>query len=118
MQEEELRLQQELGILEGVIRKLIAENAAAAMEQDDYNRRLEANMERYKAAEARYAEVQKEIQYRQQLREKLMVFIETLKTTDTPIQEYSESSWHALVDYVTVMENGDMLFTMKNGQKI
>ena len=69
LQEEELRLQQELGILEGVIRKLIAENAAAAMEQDDYNRRLEAHMERYKAAEAHYAEVQKEIQYRQQLRE-------------------------------------------------
>ena len=52
------------------------------------------------------------------MREKLVVFIETLKTTDTPIQEYSENSWHALVDYVTVMENGDMVFTMKNGQKI
>jgi len=71
LQEEELRLQQELGILEGIIRKLIAENAAAAIEQDDYNRRLEAHMDRYKAAEARYAEVQKEIQYRLQLREKL-----------------------------------------------
>ena len=88
------------------------------MEQDDYNRRLEVHMERYKAAEARYAEVQKEIQYRQQLREKLAMFIETLKTTDTPIQEHSENSWYALVDYVTVMENGDMVFTMKNGQKI
>ena len=46
------------------------------------------------------------------------MFIETLKTTVTPIQEYSENSWHALVDYVTVKENGDMVFTMKNGQKI
>ena len=118
LQEEELRLQQELNILEGVIRKVIAETAAAAMEQDDYNRRLEAHMERYKTAEARYAEVQKEIQHRQQLREKLVMFIETLKTTDMPIQEYSENSWHALVDNVTVMENGDMVFTMKNGQKI
>jgi len=25
---------------------------------------------------------------------------------------------YALVDYVTVMENGDMIFSMKNGQKI
>ena len=118
LQEEEFRLQQELGILEEIIRKLIAENAAAAMEQDDYNRRLEAHMERYKAAEARYAEVQKEIQYRQQLREKLMAFIQTLKTTEEPILDFSEDSWHALVDHVTVMENGDMVFTMKNGQKI
>ena len=68
LQEEELRLQQELDILEGVIRKLIAENAAAAIEQNDYTRRMEVHMERYKTAEARCAEVQKEIQYRQQMR--------------------------------------------------
>ena len=26
---------------------------------------------------------------------------------------YSENSWHALVDYVTVLENGDRVFTIK-----
>ena len=75
-------------------------------------------MERYQTATKHYDDIQREIQDRQQRGEKLLEFVEVLKVTDEPLEDFSKELWCSLVDYATVMGKDDLRFTMKNGQVI
>ena len=88
------------------------------MDADEYARRYNAHIERYQEATKRYDDIQKEIQDRQQRGEKILEFVEVLKVTDKPLEDFSKELWCSLVDYATVIGKDDLRFTMKNGQEI
>ena len=52
-------LNDEIEIVSGLTKKLIAENATTAIPQDEYNRKYDALVERYHAAQDRLDELQK-----------------------------------------------------------
>jgi hypothetical protein len=118
LQAEAVELQREIEVTEGIIRNLIAQNAHEKMDEDEYERRYNAHMERYQAATRHYDEIQGEIQDRQQRGEKMLEFVEVLKVTDEPLEDFSKELWCSLVDYATVIGKDDLRFTMKNGQEI
>jgi len=118
LQAEAVELQRKIEVTEGIIRTLIAQNASESMDADEYERRYNAHMERYQAATKRYDDIQLEIQDRQQRAEKILEFVEVLKVTDEPLEDFSKELWCSLVDYATVMGKDDLRFTMKNGQEI
>lgn len=120
LQAEAVELQREIEVTEGIIRTLIAPNASESMDagEYEYERRYNAHMERYQVATKRYDDIQREIKDRQQRGEKILEFVEVLKVTDEPLEDFSKELWCSLVDYATVMGKDDLRFTMKNGQEI
>ena len=114
-----LALADEMEVVEALTKKLIAENATTAMPQDEYNRKYDALVQRYHAAEERTAQLQDQ-KFRKRFQADVMdCFITELMTLDDslPVQ-YSDRLWLNLIDRVTVYEDGSLVFRFKNGAEI
>ena len=115
---ENARLQNELEVTMGLIRKAIDENAHQAMDQADYNRKYTDLCERYEKAQARLAELQAQRLERTAKRVKIKMFLEQLAARDTLVQTWDEELWYTTVDFVTVRENKEMVFTFRDGRQV
>ena len=45
-------------------------------------------------------------------------FLKALKSTQTPITDFTPQLWNALVEKATVNADGRMVFTFRNGMKM
>lgn len=115
---ETARLQNELEVTMGLIRKAIDENAHQAMDQADYNRKYTDLCERYERTQARLAELQAQRLERTAKRVKIKMFLEQLAARDTLVQTWDEELWYTTVDSVTVRENKEMVFTFRDGRQV
>jgi glutathionyl-hydroquinone reductase len=111
-------LKTEMDVVSGLVQKLVADNAAAAMSQDDYGKRYDALVERFDAAKAQLAEVESAIADKDVRLKRTRAFLRELRTQDTLITEFDERIWHSLVEKVTVYSKGDVWFTFKDGSVI
>ncbi|MDO9592441.1 MAG: hypothetical protein Q7I98_04505, partial [Erysipelotrichaceae bacterium] len=80
----------ELDIIEGLLRKAVAENAHKAMDQDDYNKRYNQMVDRYKLAQAELSKVEKMKQERKYQKESIINFIRKLKNQEMLLDEFDE----------------------------
>lgn len=115
---ENARLQNELEVTMGLIRKAIDENAHQAMDQADYNRKYTDLCERYERTQARLAELQAQRLERTAKWVKIKMFLEQLAARDTLVQTWDEELWYTTVDFVTVRENKEMVFTFRDGRQV
>ena len=83
LEEEKARLQAELEVNCGLMARLIAMNAATAMEQDEYNRQFAEYEIRYNEIRQRIAKVESEQKQRIAKRGKLAEYLETLGSVYT-----------------------------------
>ena len=96
-------LNDEIEIVSGLTKKLIAENATTAIPQDEYNRKYDALVERYHAAQDRLDELQKLRITRSFQADVLECFMFEIKAIDTSLPlEYTDRFWLNLIDRVTV----------------
>ena len=95
------RVQNELEVTMGLIRKAISNNAQTAMDQDEYNRKYTDLCERYEAAQARLAELETQRLERTAKRVKIKMFMEQLEARDTLVSEFDEELWYTTVESVT-----------------
>lgn len=112
------RVQNELEVTMGLIRKAISDNAQTAMDQDEYNRKYTDLCERYEAAQARLAELETQRLERTAKRVKIKMFMEQLTARDTLVSEFDEELWYTTVESVTVYENKAMIFTFRDGRQV
>ena len=115
---ENARLQNELEVTMGLIRKAIDENAHQAMDQADYNRKYTDLCERYERTQARLAELQAQRLERTAKWVKIKMFLEQLAARDTLVQTWDEELLYTTVDFVTVRENKEMVFTFRDGRQV
>lgn len=109
-------LNDEIEIVSGLTKKLIAENATTAIPQDEYNRKYDALVERYHAAQDRLDELQKLRITRSFQADVLECFMFEIKAIDTTLPlEFTDRFWNNLIDRVTVYHDGRMVFRFKNG---
>lgn len=109
-------LNDEIEIVSGLTKKLIAENATTAIPQDEYNRKYDALVERYHAAQDRLDELQKLRITRSFQADVLECFMFEIKAIDTTLPlEFTDRFWNNLIDRVTVYHDGQMIFRFKNG---
>ena len=106
-------------VVEALTKKLIAENATTAMQHDEDNRKYDALVQRYHAAEERTAQLQRQKVRKRFQADVMDCFITELMTLDDslPVQ-YSDRLWLNLIDRVTVYEVGSLVFRFKNGAEI
>ena len=89
--------------------RLIAMNAATAMDQDEYNRQFAEYEVRYSEIRQRIAKVESEQKQRRGKRGKLAEYLETLR---------NETLWYGTVEQVRVTTEGNLRFIFRDGQKI
>ena len=106
-----------MNVLSEMLRNAIDENARAAIDQDEYNRRYDALEVRYKALATKYDEIGSEKRRRQFMRDNFRQFISTIERTDM-VTEISPEAWTALEKSVTVNAKEDIRFNFRNGMSL
>ena len=112
------RVQNELEVTMGLIRKAIFDNAQTAMDQGEYNRKYTDLCERYETAQAWLAELENQRLERTAKRVKIKMFMEQFEARDTLVSEFDEELWYSTVDYVTVYEDKRLVFTFRDGRQV
>ena len=106
-------------VVEALTKKLIAENATTAIPQDEYNRKCDALVQRYHAAEERTAQREGQKVRKRFQADVMDCFITEPMTLDESLPaRYSDRLWLNLIDQVTVYEDGSLVFRFKNGAEI
>lgn len=113
LEQEHAKQQSERDIAEGLIRRLIAENAQVGLDPDEYVRREAALVDRYDAAKTAMTDIEAQIQERKNRRTKLAAFIRALEKQEGLITVFDEQLWNATVESVTVYSKERMVFCFK-----
>lgn len=113
LEQEHAKQQNEYDVVEGLIRRLIAENAQVGLDPEEYTRREAELLTRYDAAKSAMTDIEAQIQERKNRRTKLAVFIRALEKQNGLIAEFDEQLWNTTVESVTVFENGKLDFNFK-----
>ena len=114
---EQSRLLTEMDTVAGMVKRIVAENKAAATDQEEYQRRRNELVARYEAARDGYEKASGEISDRQGRRKTYMRFIGGLQRLDGFCTEFDEELWTALLDHATVYARDDIRFIFKVGTR-
>jgi DNA invertase Pin-like site-specific DNA recombinase len=113
---EELRRETE--VVAELSRKAISENARVAQDQGEWIERNNGYLERHRRALTRIDELEVAKRERLNKNRALEAFISELESRPLTIDEFDERLWAAVVDTVTVMGNGRMVFRFRDGTEI
>ena len=117
LEKEMTQLQVEMNVLSEMLRNAIDENARAAIDQEEYNRRYDELEVRYKALATKYDEIGLEKRRRQFMRDSFRQFISTIEHADV-VTEFSPGAWTALVESIIVHAKDDIRFNFRNGMSL
>ena len=113
---EAAELQNEREVVMELIEKAIKENAAAPLDQGEYQRRYEGLTKRYTAANARLGEIEAQRLERSAKRANIKRFLQTLvKQGDDLVTEFDEELWYITVDFITVYDDERLEVTFRDG---
>ncbi|MCD7723351.1 MAG: recombinase family protein, partial [Clostridiales bacterium] len=115
---EKKQLEDEMSIVVEMTQSIVEENARVAQDQDEYQKRYNALVERYDKSKARYDEVTTTISAKEAQGERLKNFIQTLKEQDGAIREFDSALWGSMVEYITVGKKKELTVTFRNGTEI
>ena len=115
---EQSRLLTEMGTVAEMIKRIVAENKAAAIDQGEYQMRRNELVARYEFAKEGYGRASDEISERQRKRKVYMRFIGGLQRLDGFCKGFDEELWTALLDHATVYTKDDIRFTFKVGDEV
>jgi len=90
----------------------IAQNARVAQDQDVYNKEHDILVSKFEATKAERERVAAEIRQKGIRRREFDRFIGEVEKLPEVVTEFDEAMWSAMVESVTVKENGEMLFML------
>jgi DNA invertase Pin-like site-specific DNA recombinase len=115
--EKSAELRTELEVVGELIGKTVAENAATAQDQSDYNRRYDALTARYKEITAKLDNISAERKRRAVTRENAACLLDSVSRGKL-LDEFDETTWRVLVDYATVGTDGSITVIFKDGREV
>ena len=118
LEDELARQREEHEVVEGLLRKLIAENAQKALDQEEYSRRETALQERYEAAQREIAALEKQRNEQKVRSEQLSAFLDGIEKQRDLLTEFDEHLWRMTVESVTIHSRERMVFRFKGGVTI
>jgi len=114
--EDELAHQrEEYEVVEGLLRRLIAENAHKVMDQEEYSRRKTALQERYETTQQKIAFLEKQCNEQKVHREQLGAFLDMVAERQDLLEEFDEHLWRMTVETMTIYSKEKMVFRFKGG---
>lgn len=111
-------LQEEIAVTVELTQNAVAENARVAQDQDDYNKRYNALVERYDRLKAQYDEVSTAISDNEARYEQMGRFITALKDQEGVITEFDDALWSSLVEKIVVKSKEDVTVVFKDGTEM
>ena len=105
-------------VVQELIRKAVEENARDALNQDEYNARYEALQARFKATDARLAEIDAERGQRRMKQANITRFLQILAKQENLVAEFDEELWYITVDKVLVHADGRLAFIFRDGAAV
>ena len=107
----------EMEVVAGLIEKSIATNAITALDQDEYAKTYESLTERYTALQKRYTTLTRQREDKQFKADELSGFLFELGELDLLDTEWKNSRFRAIVERITVHNDGRLVFTFTNGSE-
>lgn len=111
-------LNDECDVVMELTRKAVQENAASALDQDEYRQRYEGLVARYETASARLAEIETLRLERSAKRTNITRFLKALVKYGDLVTEFDEELWYITVDFITVYEDGRLVVTFRDGSEV
>lgn len=108
-------LQVEMGIVSELIRQAVGQNASAALDQAEYNRKYNSLTERFHKAADRVKEIDAECSRRKGQRREIENFRNAVLANDQPVTVFSTEFWNATIDRMTVNLDGSVKVAFRNG---
>ena len=90
-----------------IVESLVTENARTALDQNEYNRKYNALIERYEVAKAKREDIEKQIADVQRRVQEMERFIENVRNLGA-VSEFDAELWGLLVDRVIVNGKDDV----------
>jgi len=119
LRERKEALKAEMLKLNAEVERLIHDNATRPQNQIEYARKFEELTQLLEQKEAEITSLEQEISNLLSTKEQIHVFLEALKQADESIiTTFRVSTWHAFVDYATIMADKTIVFHMRNGSTI
>jgi len=111
-------LKEECEIVMELTRKAVQENAASALDQDEYRQRYEGLVARYETASARIGEIETLRLERSAKRANITRFLQSLVQYGDMVTEFDEELWYITADSVTVYDDGRLVVTFRDGSEV
>ena len=112
------RIEDECRIIEVALERLIAQNAWASLDQDEYSRQYRDYAVRYEELKKQSQVLSTEITRLKAKRTQIMAFIEEVKQQENLLEEFDESLWAATVNAVTIKPDKEIIFQFKDGTEL
>ncbi len=111
-------LLREAEVITELTRRCIEENASHAQSQEEYTERYRGYEERYETVKRKVERLQEQRTARREEADRIGAFMFELHENDTPLTEFDNKLWLAVVDKVTVKEDGRLIFRFRNGREV
>jgi len=118
LEAEAATLKAECEVVTELSRKGVQENAAAALDQDEYRRKYEGLVARYETATARLAEIEAQRLERSATKTKISRFLQPLVKYGDMVTEFDEELWYLTADSVTVYDDGRLAVKFRDGSEV
>ena len=112
------RLGDELDVVVGLTRKWVAENAKTAQDSDEFMGRYREYDTRYEELQGRIDELEATKLERQDRVKRVEIFIRRLEKQHGGLTEFDDGAWLAVIDTVTVLQDGKLVFRFVNGLEV
>lgn len=111
-------LTEEIAVVAEMVKACIKENASEVQSQEEYTKKYNALVNRYKKATAKLEELSSEQKRKQDRDKELQFFIDSIKTQPLILEVWDEKLWVALLEKATIFHDGRMVFRFRNGTEI
>lgn len=108
----------EMTLVSDMVQAAMHENAHVALDQNEYRQRNDALAARFEEAKKKHDALTEQIIEIENRGQSLQHFQETLESLKGAITVFDSVLWGALVDYITVYEDGRKTVTFKDGTTV
>jgi len=111
-------LTQECEVVMELTRRAVQENASTALDQEAYQQRHDALVERYNTAHARLGEIEATRTERRAKLANIKRFLRSLERQTDLVTDFDDELWYTTVDRMTVHADGQLCFLFRDGVEV
>jgi len=111
-------LESEQEVVEGLTRKLVAENASTARRQADYYEKYTSLVDRYEELGEQMAALEQKRADREVRAKEIQAYFRTIVSHAGELTQFDPRIWVEVVDQVTVFHDNRIVFRFKDGREI
>lgn len=118
LKDELKQVDKECSSIEMMVDAFVNENTRVAMNQDEYQRRYNAYVERYEKLRNRHMALTEEIRKRKARKSQIHAFLDILENQEELLTAFDETLWRWTILEMVVLSNEEVSFRFKDGAEV